>query len=68
MHVEHQGSDRLAHPHSLIRAFSACKVLDMMKVKDKKLDISICVVPIAQLRMCVIKKVTFKGGHLMWQK
>ena len=36
MHVENQGSDRPAHSHSLIRAFSACKVLDMMKVKDKK--------------------------------
>ena len=22
--------------------------------------------PITQLQMCVIKKVTFKGGHLMW--
>ena len=26
----------------------------------------IVLAPITQLRMCVIKIVTFKGGHLMW--
>ena len=26
------------------------------------------VAPITQLCMCIIKIVTFKGGHLMWQK
>ena len=33
--------------------------------KDSSDAMSIGVAPITQLRMCVIKIVTFKGGHLM---
>ena len=35
--------------------------------QKRKLDIdSIGIAPLTQLRTCVIKIVTFKGGHLMW--
>ena len=30
------------------------------------IKVSIGVAPITQLRTCVIKIATFKGGHLMW--
>ena len=30
------------------------------------IGLGIGLAPIRQLRMCVIKIVTFKGGHLMW--
>ena len=29
---------------------------------------NIGIVPITQLRTCVIKVVAFKGGHLMWKR
>ena len=37
-----------------------------LAIQNGKIIPFIDVAPITQLRTCVIKIVTFKGGHLMW--
>ena len=44
----------------IVRINATCKYIVV------SCKVVIGVAPITQLRTCVIKMVTFKGGHLMW--